>query len=88
MHNIPESLPLFADLDPVPDDKRVVPKRRPLNRHLRAARRLSGILRKLPDHSEEQTQAGQAICRHLIALLEEVDPGATRSIQTIDERPK
>ena len=86
MYNIPESLPLFADLDPVPDDKRIIRRRRPLNRHLRAARRLSGILRKLPDHSEEQTRAGQAICRHLIALLEEVDPEAIRSTQAIDGR--
>ena len=71
MHNISESLPLFADLEPVRDNKQGIRNRQVLSRHLRAARRLSGVVRKLPDHSEEQTRAGQAICRHLIALLEE-----------------
>ncbi len=77
MHNIPESLPLFSDLEPVRGGrggKGIVRNRnrnRPVNRHLRAARRLSRAVRKLPDYSEEQTRAGQAICRHLLALLEE-----------------
>jgi len=41
------------------------------DRHLAAAGRLAKAIRRLPDHSVEQTRAGQAICRHLIALLEE-----------------
>ena len=70
MHNISESLPLFRELEPPRDGKRVV-RDRSLNPHLSAARRLSRVVRRLPDHSAEQTRAGQAICRHLIALLQE-----------------
>ena len=69
---ISESLPLFRELEPATEGKRIA-RDRTLNRHLRAARRLSRVVRKLPDHSEEQTRAGQAICQHLIALLEEAD---------------
>ncbi len=79
MDTIPESLPLFKELEPVRGVERVV--RHPSNPHLRAAQRLSRAVRQFPDYSEEQTLAGQAICRHLIALLEEaaLEPtGATR----------
>ena len=69
MHNISESLPLFRELEPA-HGKRAV-RGRSLSPHLRAARRLSRVVRKLPDYSDEQTRAGQAICRHLIALLAE-----------------
>lgn len=41
--------------------------------HLVAARRLARAIGRLPDHSPEQTRAGQAICRHLLALLEEAE---------------
>jgi hypothetical protein len=40
-------------------------------RHLQAARRLSRRIARLPDHSPEQLRAGQMICRHLVAMLEE-----------------
>ena len=43
------------------------------DRHLVAARRLARMVRRLPEHSVEQTRAGQAICRHLIALLKEAE---------------
>lgn len=46
----------------------------PSQRHLAAARRLAKGMWRLPDHSREQTRAGQAICRHLIASLEEFPP--------------
>jgi hypothetical protein len=39
------------------------------DRHLRAARKLSRAIRRLPDRSPEQTRAGLAICAHLKALL-------------------
>ncbi len=39
--------------------------------HLQAARRLSRTIRRFPDRSPQQTQAGIAICRHLRALLAE-----------------
>jgi hypothetical protein len=45
------------------------------DRHLVAAGRLASAIRRLPEHSVEQTRAGLAICRHLIALLEENDQG-------------
>lgn len=38
-------------------------------KHLAAARRISKSMWRLPDHSPEQTQAGQEICRHLLASL-------------------
>ncbi len=84
MHNIPESLPLFIELEPARKRESVVLNRsvnrnRSVNPHLRAARRLSRAVRKLPDYSEEQTRAGQAICRHLIALLEETAQEPTGS---------
>jgi DNA-binding transcriptional LysR family regulator len=41
------------------------------DRHLRAARRLSRAIRRLPDGSAEQTRTGLAICAHLRALLAE-----------------
>ncbi|MCZ6709778.1 MAG: hypothetical protein O7B25_05390 [Gammaproteobacteria bacterium] len=41
------------------------------DRHLLAAGRLANAIRRLPEHSVEETRAGLAICRHLIALLEE-----------------
>jgi hypothetical protein len=72
-----ESMPLFADLPQAPDRHRSrVGRNRPdsgvqADRHLAAARRLAKAMRRLPDHSAEQTRTGQAICRHLIALLED-----------------
>ncbi len=84
MYNIPESLPLFSELEPVRDadvyplkrDRsstrdRSLKRDRSLNHHLRAARRLSKVVRKHPDYSKEQTRVGQAVCQHLIALLAE-----------------
>lgn len=52
-----------------------------INPHLLAARRLARKMRKLPDHSPEQTRAGLAICEQLKAFLRDgiTDPdGATR----------
>jgi hypothetical protein len=43
------------------------------DRHLLAAGRLANAIRRLPEHSVQQTRTGLAICRHLIALLEEND---------------
>ena len=68
---------LFADLPQAPDRQRSRAGRNPpdsgvqADRHLAAARRLAKAMRRLPDHSAEQTRTGQAICRHLIALLED-----------------
>ena len=42
-----------------------------INPHLRAARRLSRKIGRLPDRSAEQIIIGQAICQHLKALLGE-----------------
>ena len=50
----------------------------PVNPHLAAARRLSRQIRRLPDHSEAQTRAGQAICQHLQLLLRESESLTTR----------
>jgi hypothetical protein len=47
---------------------------RTMDQHLIAADRLAKTIRRLPDYSAAQTHAGQAICRHLIALLEESNP--------------
>ena len=70
-------MPLFADL-PEPRVAGVARSRAlagdgqpSADRHLVAARRLAKAIRRLPDHSVEQTRAGQAICQHLIALLED-----------------
>ena len=75
----PGTLPLFAEL-PVAEVigiPKVAPKgeaRRAVepsaDRHLRAARRLAKAIRRLPDRSAQQVKTGRAICRHLIALLE------------------
>jgi len=42
--------------------------------HLQAAMRLSRAMRRLPQHSRAETEAGIAICRHLQALLAESPP--------------
>jgi len=42
-----------------------------VNPHLRTARRLSRRIRRLPDHSPEETQTGLAICRALKAYLDD-----------------
>ena len=63
-----QSLALFAELAPAPAP-RALPSAG--QRHLAAANRLAKRMRRLKGHSEEQTKAGQAICRHLLALLEE-----------------
>ena len=83
-----ESLPLFPDEappakrgpsekgQPVSQTGKVRATRRNLGSrdpHLIAANRLARAIRRLPDHSPEQTRAGQAICRHLLALLEEAE---------------
>lgn len=49
-----------------------------VDRHLRAAWRLSRGMWRYPEHSPEQTKAGLAICRHLQALLAEADEGGRR----------
>lgn len=46
-------------------------RRRPVNPHLAAARKLSKDIRRLRDGSQEQTLTGRAICQHLRALLQE-----------------
>jgi hypothetical protein len=81
IRHIEESMPLFADL-PEPAVPSSLPpgvkqrdsqssSKHKAERHLVAANRLAKAIRRLPDHSPEQTRAGQAICQHLIALLEE-----------------
>ena len=42
-------------------------------RHLAAARRLSKRMARLPDRSAEQTRAGVQICRHLVAVLKDIE---------------
>jgi hypothetical protein len=42
-------------------------------RHLAAARRLSKRIARLPDRSAEQTRAGRQICRHLVAMLKDIE---------------
>jgi len=44
----------------------------PVSSHLLAARKLSKKIRYLPDHSDVQTRAGQAICQHLRLMLGEL----------------
>ena len=83
-----ESLPLFPDEAPPAaklraDDRIPATARRRTGKggasrgggdpHLIAANRLARAIRRMPDHSPEQTRAGQAICRHLLALLEEAE---------------
>ncbi len=46
--------------------------------HLRAARRLARQMRRFADRSAEQVHAGREICRHLVAMLEDVDPPPAR----------
>lgn len=49
-----------------------VPKRRALvNPHLLVARQLSRRIRRLPDHSPEETRTGLAICQALKAYLDD-----------------
>jgi hypothetical protein len=38
-------------------------------RHLKAARRLSKRIARLPDPSPEHQRTGRLICRHLVAML-------------------
>lgn len=71
-----ESLPLFPDeAQPAARSRADVAgaARGGGDPHLIAANRLARSIRRLPDHSPEQTRAGQAICRHLLALLEEAE---------------
>jgi len=42
-------------------------------RHLLAARRLSRRMTRFADQSPEQLRAGRQICRHLVAMLKEVE---------------
>ena len=68
-----ESLSLFED---PPSEEWVTtpadpPARSRRDRHLAAARRLARRIGRLPDHSEAQVEAGQSICRHLLAMLRE-----------------
>ena len=60
------SLPLFDEL-PQREPRTRVRK----DRHLQAARQLSRRMARLPDQSPEQVRAGQLICRHLVAMLEQ-----------------
>ena len=60
------SLPLFDELP-----QRERPARARNDRHLQAARQLSRRMARLPDQSPEQLRAGQLICRHLVAMLEQ-----------------
>jgi len=46
-------------------------------RHLAAARRLSKRMARLPDRSAEQTRAGRQICRHLVAMLKDIEAEQT-----------
>lgn len=62
------SLPLFSELQERPRRTRAR-----LDPHLQAARQLSRRIARLPDQSPEQVRAGQLICRHLIAMLEETE---------------
>ena len=77
------SLPLFDESPPVGTAanvaKAAAPRAsvRPLEArqaHLSAARRLARQMRRFADRSAEQVRAGQQICRHLVAMLEDVDP--------------
>lgn len=59
---------------PAPPDElaMAVPKRRALvNPHLLVARQLSRRIRRLPDHSPEETRTGLAICQALKAYLDD-----------------
>jgi hypothetical protein len=58
------SLPLF---DPPAESADVQ------RRHLAAARRLAKRMARLRDHSPEQLRAGRMICRHLVAMLKEIE---------------
>lgn len=69
-----ESLWLFAD----PAEPRAPARRRPVDPHLQAARRLAQRIGSLADHSPEQVQAGQEICRHLVAMLRAAAPDERR----------
>ena len=67
------TLPLFADLPPSSPRSAVAAASRAATpeQHLVAAQRLARRMRRLPERASRQTRAGQAICRHLIALLQE-----------------
>ena len=70
----PYTLPLFEGLaeplaDPAERSVDIEPLPGEGENHLAAARRISKSMWRLPDHSPEQTQAGQEICRHLLASL-------------------
>ncbi len=54
------------------------PRRDAQQQHLRAARRLARQMRRFADQSAEQVHAGQQICRHLVAMLEEADAPTVR----------
>ncbi len=77
----PETLPLFAELPNAQTLSVSSVQARPAvepvaDKHLRAARRLAKAIRRLPDRSAQQVKTGRAICRHLIALLEDDVEGA------------
>jgi hypothetical protein len=74
----PETLPLFGEDGETARRRQgaraFAPRRRQVTlsqRHLYAARRLAKGMWRLPEGSAEQTRAGQEICRHLIASLED-----------------
>jgi hypothetical protein len=74
--SVAHTLPLFGDLPAATGRRRSaragslpLSQCDPAVAHLRAARRLSRSMRRLPDPLERR-RAGQAICRHLLALLE------------------
>ncbi len=68
-----KQMPLFASVEPEARKRQIAvnPGSLAVNPHLQAARRLSRKIRRLPDHSLEQTQAGLAIFQHLRALLQD-----------------
>jgi len=67
-----ESLFLFDETPARERGPRVEkPAKTARDRHLEAARRLSRRIGRLPDHSDQQVEAGQSICRHLLAMLRE-----------------
>jgi len=64
------SLPLFEPIEARPRPN--LPQR-----HLAAARRLSKRIAKFADQSPEQLRTGRLICRHLVAMLKEIESNQT-----------
>ncbi len=60
-------------------NNRVQTRRVAINPHLRAARRIAKKMRRLPDRSAAETQAGLAICAQLKAFLADGEPFSSES---------